>query len=77
MPKSYKPEYIADSSGTWADNALRFETRQEAEGNAKDLAGRWLLVREWRVSESDDEPNYRWDNEKGLMRLQSALVEKE
>lgn len=57
---SYAPEVIADSSGKWAGNALRFATREEAEANVRDLARRWMLVRETRVVESDDPPNYRW-----------------
>lgn len=57
---SFKPEVIADSSGKWAGNALRFATREEAEANVADLARRWFLVRETRVVESDDPVNYRW-----------------
>jgi hypothetical protein len=51
---SWKPEFIADDSGKWASNMLRFATRDEAEAYAKDLAGRWVLVRETRVVLSDD-----------------------
>lgn len=57
---SFKPEVIADSSGKWAGNALRFATREEAEANVSNLAARWFLVRETRVVESDDPVNYRW-----------------
>lgn len=57
---SFKPEVIADSSGKWSGNALRFETRREAEQNVNDLARRWTSVREVRVVESDDPVNYRW-----------------
>lgn len=67
--KSYAPQVIADSSGTWAGNSLRFATREEAEKSVADLKSRWLLVRETRVIESADEPNYRWDDEVGLRRL--------
>lgn len=59
MAKSYKPEVVTDSSGKWYGNALRFATREEAEASAQDLMSRWLLVRECRASESEDEPNYR------------------
>jgi hypothetical protein len=69
MPKSYRPEVIADSSGKWCPNGLRFATKAEAELNVDDLKSRWSLVRETRVVESDDEPNYRWDNVVGLVRL--------
>ena len=57
---SFKPEVIADSSGKFYGNALRFATREEAEANVKDLAARWILVRETRVVESDDPVNYRY-----------------
>ena len=59
---SYKPEVIADSSGKWYDNALRFATRQEAEDNVRDLAFRWYSVRETRVVESTDPVNYTYHN---------------
>ena len=45
----FKVEVIADNSGKWCGNALTFETRDEAEEYARDLARRWVLVREWRV----------------------------
>lgn len=59
---SWKPEVIADSSGKWVGNGLRFATKEEAEGNVKDLFSRWMLVRETRVVESPDPVNYRWEN---------------
>lgn len=51
---SYKPEVIADSSGIWASNGLRFATYDEAYNSARDLASRWYLVREYRATECDD-----------------------
>jgi len=45
----WKVEVIADNSGKWCGNAMRYETKEEAETAAKDLASRWILVREWRV----------------------------
>lgn len=56
---SFKSEVIADSTGTWAGNALRFATREEAERYVADLSMRWLAVRETRVVESDDPVNYQ------------------
>jgi hypothetical protein len=55
---SYAAEVIADNSGKFRGNALRFATREEAEVYAKDLESRWLLVRERRVVESEDPVNY-------------------
>ena len=57
--KSYKPEVIADETGRWSGNALRFATYDEALSYLCDLSYRWLVVREIRVVESDDEPNYQ------------------
>ena len=57
---SFKPEVIADSSGKWCGNALRFATREEAEANVRDLSMRWLAVRETRVVESADPVNYTY-----------------
>ena len=57
---SWKPEVITDNSGKWYGNALRFETKEEAEANVRDLASRWMLVRDQRVVESEDPVNYRW-----------------
>src|ERR1700730_15797846 len=55
---SFKPEVIADPSGKWCGNALRFATREEAEANVQDLMMRWFAVTETRIVESDDPVNY-------------------
>lgn len=55
MPTSYKA--IADNSGQWCGNALRFATRDEAEAYVADLAWRWTAVRDARVVECDDPVN--------------------
>jgi hypothetical protein len=60
MTKSYKPEVIADSSGKWCGNGLRFATEQEALDNVRDLEMRWFSVRETRVVESDEPVNYTY-----------------
>jgi len=54
--RSYKPEVIADNSGKWTGNALRFKSRDAAETYVKGLASRWFAVIDTRVVESDDEP---------------------
>ena len=55
--KSFAAEVIADNSGQWTPNGLRFATRAEAETYAKDLYSRWTLVREYRVVPSTDPVN--------------------
>ena len=59
---SWKPEVIADNSGKWCGNALRFATREEAESQVRDLSWRWTAVRDTRVVESPDPVNYRYAN---------------
>lgn len=54
---SYVAEVIADNSGQWAGNGLRFATRETAEAYARDLMWRWTSVRQWRVVESDEPVN--------------------
>lgn len=57
---SWRPEVIADSSGKWAPNGMRFPTEAEAKGYAANLRARWVLVTDTRVVECDDPANYRW-----------------
>ena len=66
---SYKGEVIADNSGEWCGNGLRFETEDEARVYVEDLAMRWTLVRDYRVTESDEPANYAITNGK-LTRLE-------
>jgi len=65
---SWAPEVIADGSGVWAGNALRFATRGEAEDNVRDLFMRWTLVRETRVVPSTDPVKYTYSDE-GLKQV--------
>jgi hypothetical protein len=51
---SWKAEVIADNSGQWCGNGLRFLSREEAERYVKDLSWRWTSVRDTRVVASDD-----------------------
>ena len=70
--KSWAPEVIADASGKWCGNSLRFATKLEAEQNVRDLEMRWFAVRETRVVQSADEPNYVWVPGTGLEPIQKA-----
>jgi len=67
--KSWAPEVIADNSGKWCGNGLRFATQAEAEANAEDLHSRWTLVREHRAVQSVDPVNYKWDPAVGLIQV--------
>ena len=68
---SFKAEGIADSSGEWVGNALRFATRKEAEDYVFDLSMRWTLVCDTRVVESDEPVNYKLEGYK-LVPLENA-----
>jgi len=52
----YAVEVIADSSGKYCGNALRFDTVEEAESYAKDLWSRWTLVTKARVVDATSVP---------------------
>jgi hypothetical protein len=49
------------TGGEFATNACRYATALEAEQAGHELASRWFAVREWRVAESTDAVNYRFD----------------
>jgi hypothetical protein len=55
---------IADSTGKWSSNALRFATELEARAYVIDLEWRWTSVRDTRVVESDDPVSHRWHDNK-------------
>ena len=51
----FKIEVIADSSGKWAGNAMKYDSFNAAKDAAVDLAMRWLSVRKARVVEFNSE----------------------
>jgi hypothetical protein len=57
---SYKVEVIADNSGKWVPNSMRFATAEEAGLYAANLFSRWMAVKDTRVMPSEDPVNYRW-----------------
>lgn len=59
MSKSFAAEVIADSTGKWCGNALRFATADEAKAYGQDLESRWMSVTDLRVVPSDDPVNYK------------------
>jgi len=61
---SFKAEVIADGSGKFCGNGLRFATEHEAGHYVGDLAMRWTSVRETRVVASEDDVNARIVNNK-------------
>ena len=66
---SFKPEVIADSSGKWSSNALRFATEEEARIYVDDLTMRWTAVRDTRVVEAEEPVTARLDRNGSLWKL--------
>jgi hypothetical protein len=64
---SWKVEIAADASGRKSCNSVRFATRDEAEAYGRDLAIRWLVLEDWRTSESADPVNYQLACDGGLI----------
>ena len=64
-PLSWRPEVIADSSGKWCANGLRFATEKEAFASAAELAGRWFAVRDWRAAPCADPVTHRMEDPTG------------
>jgi len=58
---SYKPAVQVYGEEPFYKNGLSFATYDEAEAEAKSLSCRWTMVRNYRVEESDEPVNYRWD----------------
>jgi hypothetical protein len=58
--RSFKVEVIADSSGKWVSNAVRLPTAEDARAYGRDLAGRWISVRNMRVMPSTDHLTNLW-----------------
>jgi hypothetical protein len=52
----WKVEVIADGTGQWCGNGLRFTTRKEAEDYGWNLSMRWTAVRSMRAVECPAEP---------------------
>jgi hypothetical protein len=57
---SYKTEVIADGSGKWAGNGLRFASEDEAQCYVFDLSSRWTAVRDTRVVEDGEPATHSW-----------------
>jgi hypothetical protein len=69
---SWKTEVIADNSGKWAGNGLRFATEDEAKKYVADLKGRWFLVTDTRVGEVDEPVTHKWTNTAGALAIEKV-----
>lgn len=55
---SFAAFFKTKEDSTFATNALRFRTKEEAEAYARSLFMRWLGASEWKVMPHTDKPNY-------------------
>jgi hypothetical protein len=62
-----------EAGGDWRSNRLRFATAGEAREYACDLAGRWSMVTETRITETNEPANYRYLNGE-LLAVVSLIV---
>jgi hypothetical protein len=72
---SYKPVVTTGNDPKWYDNALRFETKEEALFSARDLMNRWMLVTNYDAQYSDDPVNYKIDMDTGVMTAVKPDIE--
>jgi hypothetical protein len=66
---SWAPEVIADDTGNWLPNGLRFATGAEAKGYNAGLFLRWTAVRDTREGPHTDPVKNLWDPKTGLSFL--------
>jgi hypothetical protein len=72
---SWKPMVeTVNEPGKFYGNALAFETKDEAERNARDLMGRWLLVTDCRADESTEPVNYRYTDDGKLVDVRKGAA---
>lgn len=55
MPKFKVWVETINEPGKFYTNAMRYDSREEAEVAARDLASRWMLVTDWQVREEAPE----------------------
>lgn len=75
---SFKPEFKVYGEEPFYQNGQTFATYNEAEKSACSRFWRWTMAEKFRVAEVDSEEypvNYRWDEEKGDVRLEDEKVE--
>lgn len=60
QPGSWRVDVTTTGDSTWATNALRFDTEENARLYARDLTGRWFAVKDYRIvpAETPDREPY-------------------
>jgi hypothetical protein len=60
------------ASGERLGNAQVFATHDEAEASAKHRFFNWTMPTDYGVDETDDPVNYRWDPDRGGVRMEGT-----
>ena len=66
---SFKPFIRATGEKNFYGNGQAFATHDEADRSGHNRFMQWFGADEYKVVESDEPVNYRWDNELGDVRL--------
>jgi hypothetical protein len=61
---SFKVSVRAVGENSFCQNGVAFATYEEADKSGSFLLCRWMGADEYKVIESDEPVNYRWDSEK-------------
>ena len=59
---SFKAQFQTFGDPKFYDNAVRFATAEEAEAAGVDKYSKWMMAEAYRVAESDDPVNYKWED---------------
>ena len=65
---SYRFEVFVQ--GKWYDNQVFFETEAEAQNAGYNKFFNWTQCDDYRVVESDQPVNYRWNNDRGIVHIE-------
>ena len=70
---SYRPMFQF-SDETWAGNAQRFATHEEAMKSAASRFQAWTMPTAYRADESDDLVNYEWHDDAGDVMINREVA---
>lgn len=66
MKYHVKVNTVTDRPDVWTGNAVEHDTAEAAEEAAKDLFFRWMAVKYWRVTDSDNNIIYSNKSQEGI-----------
>lgn len=66
---AFKPEIKVVRDPKFYRNGLVFATEEEAQASARNTFNNWMAAEAYRTVEVDESVNARWDNEEGVIHL--------